>query len=128
MRQLRQRPVNLNLLSLQFPLPAIVSFAHRISGLLLIFLIPILLFALQESLDSELAFEQLKARFNHPFVQIGSWILLTALGYHLLAGIRHLLMDMQIGDSLSAGRFSAKLIVILGIVTAIAGGLWIWWK
>ncbi len=124
----RQRPINLNLLSLHYPLTAIVSFCHRVSGLLLIFLIPILLFILQESLASAVAFENLKSHFSHPFFQIILWLLLSALGYHLVAGIRHILMDLHLGDSLRGGRISARLTTFFGVVIIIAGGLWVWWK
>lgn len=125
---MRTRPINLNLLKFHFPLPAIVSILHRISGLLLIILIPFLLFTLQESLDSAESFETLKGYFSHPLLKGGLWVFICALGYHLLAGIRHLLMDMQIGDSLRAGRFSAKIVIILAVVLVIGAGFWLGWK
>lgn len=127
MRQ-RQRPINLNLFTIHFPLPAIVSFGHRVSGLVLIFLIPVILFALQESLTSEAGFQKLKTYLNYPLFQIGLWIMLSALGYHLIAGIRHILMDMHFFDSLKGGRIGAKFIVFLEVIIIIAGGYWIWWK
>jgi succinate dehydrogenase / fumarate reductase cytochrome b subunit len=125
---MRQRPINLNLLSIDFPLTAIVSLLHRISGLLLIFFIPMLLFVLQESLASEATFANLTLIFSHPMIQVSFWILLSALGYHLVAGIRHILMDLHFGDSLWAGRLSAKLTVFFGLLIMAAGGFWIWWR
>lgn len=121
---MRQRPINLKLLSLSFPIPAIVSIIHRLTGLLLIVFIPILLFILQESLSSALAFEKLKNVFNEPIFRLCLWVMLSALGYHLIAGIRHILMDMHLGDSLWAGRLSAKITIFLALGLTVALAFW----
>lgn len=121
-----RRPINLNLLTIHFPIPAIISIAHRLSGLFLVFLIPLLLFTLQESLHSSSRFTELKLTLSQPLLQITLWIFLAALIFHLIAGIRHLLMDMHFGDSLRAGRFSAWLTVLIAAGFIIAGGFWLW--
>lgn len=125
---MRKRPVNLNLFTLRFPLPAIVSISHRLSGVFIFLLIPFLLWALQQSLVSAARFELLKVALSRPWVQVGLWCFLTALLYHLFAGIRHLLMDIRIGDALKVARFSAGLVLVLGVMSAMAGSLWIWWR
>ena len=125
---MRKRPVNLNLLTLHFPIPAIVSILHRLSGVFIFLLIPFLLWGLQESLVSSARFELLKVTLNRPWIQCGLWVFLLALSYHLLAGIRHLLMDIHLGDSLRAGRLSAGIVLALGVMAAVVGGFWVWWK
>lgn len=48
------------------------------------------------------------------------------LFYHILAGVRHLLMDAGIGETLEGGRFGSYAVIILGVVAAISIGVWIW--
>lgn len=120
-----KRPVNLNLFTIAFPLPAIVSILHRISGVILFLLIPLLLVLLTRSLDAH-GFHQIGVFFAHPVVKFCVWGLLLALFYHLIAGIRHLLMDCHCGDSLQGGRLGAKLVLLATFIVAILLGIWLW--
>lgn len=61
-----------------------------------------------------------------PIVKLMLWGILTALGYHLLAGIRHLVMELGEGEELSAGLMSAKLTFVLAILLSIIAGFWLW--
>ena len=107
-----KRPVNLNLLTIRFPLTAWVSILHRMSGLMLIFLIPYLLWILQESLASLEHFKKLQQQFNQPFFISLTGLVFVGLVFHLIAGIRHLLMDNHIGVSLQGVRIGAKVVII----------------
>jgi succinate dehydrogenase / fumarate reductase, cytochrome b subunit len=122
----QQRPVNLNLFTIKFPLPAIISILHRASGVFMFLLIPFLLWMLSASLSSPVSFESLQITlmgFGSKFVV---WLLLSALLYHLVAGIRHLLMDIGFGESLAAGRVSSKIVLICSIILSILVGIWLW--
>lgn len=121
----RQRPVHLNLFTIKFPIPAIVSILHRLSGLLLFFLIPFLLWMLQQSLASHDTFLALKNSFSYLLVKGVIGLLLMGLIYHFFAGIRHLLMDMGIGESLKAGRLSAKLVFVVSGLVMVLVGFWL---
>lgn len=120
---MEKRPINLNILTMHWPIPAIVSFLHRLSGVFLFFLIPFLLWALQESLATGSQFAALKAAF---WVQFICWVVLAALLYHLIAGIRHLLMDVHIGDSKKGGERSSYIVIGLFIVCWLLSAFWIW--
>jgi len=122
----KKRPVNLNLMTIQFPITAIISILHRLSGVLLFLAIPLLLWMFQRSLQSAYDFHQLRALLQTPLVSIFLWFLLSALFYHLLAGIRHLVMDTGVGDSLAHGRLGAKIVLALAIIMAIMIGVWLW--
>ena len=87
------RPVNLDLTTVKFPLPAITSILHRISGVALFFGIGVVLYLLQLSLESEAGFERVTELFRATPVKLVVWLILTGLLYHLIAGIKHLLMD-----------------------------------
>lgn len=54
------------------------------------------------------------------------WAILTSVVYHVLAGVRHLLMDMGIGESLKGGRASAWSVIILSAISAVLLGVWVW--
>lgn len=122
----RPRPVNLNLFTIKFPIPAIISILHRISGLLLFLFIPALLWALQNSLGSAGDFQALSDTLSSPFAKLLIWILLSSLIYHLTAGIRHLIQDLGYGESLAVGRLSAKIVLVFSILMAIGIGIWLW--
>ena len=119
----KDRPVNLDLRTIQFPLPAIASILHRISGVILFLLIPILLWFLQISLQSAADFASARAALDNIWLKLCVWGFLAALVYHLLAGIRHMIMDMGYGESLQAGRRSAYGVFLLSIIFIVILGI-----
>lgn len=123
----KNRPVNLELTTIKFPITAIVSGLHRISGIILLGGVLVLMWMLDASLSSEESFESMANLLGHPIAQLVIWTILAALAYHLVAGIRHLIMDMNIGESLEAGRWSARVVLVVSVVLMIAAGVWILW-
>lgn len=122
----KQRPKNLNLFTIRFPIPAIASILHRISGLILFILIPFILRALYLSLDSQQSFDDLHQVFTAPWLKFVIWVSLSALVYHFIAGIRHLLMDVGVGEGLKSGKFSAILTISISVILTIFIGIWLW--
>ena len=92
-----KRPVYLNLFKIRLPLTGIVSFAHRVSGFLLFLAIPFAIYLLELSVVSVAGFEQSLKILQHPVLQLVILLLLWALVHHLLAGIRYLFLDFDIG-------------------------------
>ena len=121
-----KRPVNLDLSKFHFPLPAITSILHRISGILVFIGIGFLLWGFDQSLSSEESFNALKESMQGFLPKLILWGILSALLYHFVAGIRHLLMDMGIGESLEGGRLGAKILVAVAVVLIVLAGVWIW--
>jgi succinate dehydrogenase / fumarate reductase cytochrome b subunit len=122
----KKRPVNLELTSLTYPPMAIASILHRISGIVLFLLLPLMLYLLNMSLHSAESFAQTQALINTLSYKLIIWSFCVALIYHLLAGIRHIVMDFGFGEQLSAGRYSATGVIILATILAIILGIWIW--
>ena len=120
-----QRPKNLNLLTIHFPIPSIVSFLHRVSGVFLFFLIPIILWALSYSLTDS-GFDSLQRSLGNIYIKFIFWILFIPFCFHLIAGIRHLLSDIHIGDTLKLGRTTAILTFIMTALFVILAGIWLW--
>lgn len=121
-----KRPVNLNLFKIHFPAPAIVSILHRASGVIVFLLLPLLLWLLSSSLHSQASFDALHDSLTHPVLTFFIWVLLSALFGHLVAGIRHLLMDAGIGESLQGGRFSSYFVFIISAIGIVLLGVWLW--
>ena len=121
------RPVNLDISTISFPITAIVSITHRVSGLISIAGALVLLWMLSMSLASEQSFNELKETLSSPAVTIIIWGILAALAYHCVAGIRHLVMDAGIGETLEGGRLGAKLVIAISAVLIIAIGGYLLW-
>lgn len=121
----KPRPKNLNLLTIRFPLPAIVSILHRISGVFLFLLIPVLLWGLDYSLNLY-GFDTLQHWLDNFYIKTLLWLFLVPFCFHLVAGIRHLLSDIHIGDTLRAGRIGAMWVFVISILMVIMVGVWLW--
>jgi len=107
-----QRPVFLNLLHIRLPVAGVMSILHRASGLLLFLTIPLLLYTLSLSLRSEQGYAEAAALLQGGLVRLLLVIVSWALCHHLLAGIRFLLIDLDIGVERAAMRRSAWLVNI----------------
>ncbi len=97
------------------PLTAVASFSHRVSGILLALSIPFAICLLQRSLRSPQDYAWVVALFDHALVRVATVIVTWALAYHVLAGLRHLLYDINVGVSLSAARRSAWLVILASL-------------
>ena len=122
----KKRPVNLDLGTLKFPAMAIASILHRISGMVLFLLLPLMIYFLSVSLASAESFASLQVTLASPYCKVLLWAFSAALIYHLLAGFRHLLMDFGVGEHLEAGRFSAVFVIACSVILIIFLGIWIW--
>lgn len=121
----RTRPKNLNLFTIHFPLPAIVSILHRISGAFLFLLIPAVLWLLSYSLTDS-GFDVLQQWSGTLYVKFIFWLVLVPFCFHLVAGVRHLLSDIHIGDTLKMGKTMSLLTFIITAVLAVLAGVWLW--
>ncbi len=122
----KQRPVNLDLTTIKMHAAANASILHRISGVIMVFAIGILLWTLSLSLSSAEGFAQIKSLFDGFFFKIIMLGIISALTYHLLGGIRHLMMDFGHFEELSSGNATAKFIVALWLVITVLAGVWLW--
>jgi succinate dehydrogenase / fumarate reductase cytochrome b subunit len=85
-----------------------------------------MLYALDKSLVSEEGFAQVKACMTSPLAKLVIWGLLSALLYHLVAGLRHLIMDMGVGETLEGGKLGSQIVLAVSAVTIVLAGVWIW--
>ena len=108
----------------RMPLAAFVSILHRVSGALLFLVgLPFLLYLFQQSLTSEISYENYRAIASHWFSKLV--LLALAWGYlhHFCAGIRHLLLDLDIGVGKEQGRTSASVVLGVSLVLTLVVAL-----
>ncbi|GBO47417.1 succinate dehydrogenase cytochrome b556 large subunit [Pectobacterium carotovorum subsp. carotovorum] len=123
----KQRPVNLELQTIQFPVTAIASILHRVSGVITFVAVGILLWLLGTSLSSEEGFLRAAEIMDSFIVKFIVWGILAALAYHIVGGIRHLLMDFgYIEEDFAAGKRSANISFIITVVLSILAGVLVW--
>lgn len=121
------RPVYLHLLKIRMPMPSVVSFLHRLTGaLLLVFGIPIALAGVDASLRSQESYDALRAALAQPFCKLVLLGLAWAFFHHFCAGIRHLLLDVQVGVELAPARRSSVVVFVvsLALTLVVAAKLW----
>ncbi len=123
------RPVNLSMgqvleVNLKSPV-AIASILHRLSGVIVFLLVPVLLWLLDKSLSSPEGFAQVQEIFNGFFVRFIVWVFVAGLIYHFIAGVKHLLADLGFAEELQSGRIAATISLILSAIGIIAAFIWI---
>lgn len=106
------RPVHLNLFVIRMPVPAVMSIAHRASGVLMVLLTPILIYVLQQSLTSPEGFAEVSSWCAGAFGKLVLFLLLWALLHHLFAGFRYLFLDIHVGVDKKPERASAWAVMV----------------
>ena len=119
------RPVYLNLFKIHLPLPGWVSILQRMSGAVLFFVTPVLLYLLQTSFDAD-GYVQLQVALHAPLAKLALTFLLWGYLQHLLGGLRFLLLDIHIGaDLATARRLSAATLLLSASLTLVIAGVWL---
>lgn len=126
----RARPVYINLLQIKLPISAISSITHRLAGIYIFFVtLPLSLFLLYFSTKSYNDFMFISALLKDS-IFFATFVAFSFLifAYHILTGVRHLLQDMHIGESLEASRVSSYIVFFLWsiLVAAVIWRILLW--
>jgi len=116
------RPVHLNLFVLRLPVTGVVSILHRLSGVLLVLALPFFLFLLQESLRDPEGLVRAQQWLRQPAIRLLLPLFVWAIALHFFAGVRHVLLDLDIGIGRTGARRGAWLVLGASVVTAVAAG------
>ena len=122
----KPRPVYLSLTEYGWQITAIASIAHRITGVALFGGIAFLLWLLDLALSSAAGFAEAEELLAAPLPKLVLWGILSLLIYHLVAGIKHLLLDFHIGDTFEAATRSSYVVLIVSAVLVALTGVWLW--
>ena len=109
-------PRYLNLFKIALPIPGISSILHRISAVAIFVLSLPMMWVLVFSLSSEANYQIIISLFENFFLKSLFSLFITAIFYHFVSGLRHLVMDFGYWETLRAGRISA-------LATFVSSGL-----
>ena len=119
---MQERPVYLDLTKIRLPMSAFSSITHRLSGIYVFFVtLPLLLYIISESTSSKSNFDQLLSSLNtFNNFSIFFYISISIFWYHILTGIRHLIMDFfHVGESLQGANYSAIFVICFWMLSFI---------
>lgn len=114
-----KQPVFLNLFRIRQPVTAVLSIAHRLSGILLVALIPVVVWMFDRSLASEAGYREVGAWLHGVPARVMLVAVIWFFAHHLFAGIRYLLLDADIGADIERARVSARLVFAAGLVVLV---------
>lgn len=121
-----KRPVNLDIGTISLPITAYTSILHRVTGVALFVGVGILMWLLDVSLTSENGFNSVKAIFDSFICKVIVWGVLIALIYHSAAGVKHLIMDVGIGETMEGGSRGSRIVIAVTIILSVLVGAAIW--
>ncbi len=112
----------------RLPAPGWVSILHRISGVLMFVLLPLIIWMFDTSVSSEISYNKFRNVFNNGalgvFAKLVALALIWAYLHHFIAGVRHLWMDVShAAVTKSFGFASAKFTLIASLALTIVLGL-----
>ena len=110
------------LIKYRLPWAGKVSILHRISGAVMFLLLPFILYLFDQSLASELSYQKFQTFTSNILVKIVCLGLIWCFLHHFCAGIRYLLLDLEIGVEKSEANRSAIVVLVIGLaLTAVVG-------
>ena len=121
-KQPQQRPVFLNLSKIHMPVMAVISIAHRLTGLLMFLSIPFVVYLMSLSLQSPQGYLDALRYLDLPLVKLLGLVLIWSVAHHLLAGIRYILIDFDWGVDKAMGRLTAKAVLVVAVIVALIYG------
>lgn len=118
-----KRPVFLNLARIHLPVTAVLSIGHRITGVLMILLIPLLVFLFDRSLAGAEGYDFVASLLQGNAFRALLLIVIWLFMHHFLSGLRYLLIDLDIGVDVQSARFTAWLVLAGGVLSLIVAAL-----
>ena len=118
-----KRPININLIKIQLPLSAMLSITHRISGILIFFLVlPVTAIVLSFVYDSQDSYNNFINFYSSNWlIKLFIISLVLIFQYHIFTGVRHMMMDFHLlEESLSSSFRSAVITLFLFLLNAVA--------
>ncbi len=115
----KKRPVHLNLFVIRLPVTGVVSILHRLTGVLLVLAFPLFLYLLQQSLRDPAGFAEVRELLRSLIGRAISLFAIWLIAQHFFSGIRHLLLDFDIGIERPQARIGSWLVLVASGVTVL---------
>jgi len=114
-----RRPVHLNLFQIRLPIGGIMSIIHRATGVFMFLALPLLIYLLDLSLSGPVGYAEAGDALHGVLGTLFVFLIMWSLAHHLLAGIRYLLIDVDLGVEKEIARRSALVVVVAGPVLGL---------
>lgn len=108
------------------PLAAYASILHRVSGVFLLIGMGYLIWMLSTSLESRSGFESVKSVLQGGFAKFALWVTLSAVIYHFVAGLKHLVIDLGIGETKEGVKLLSIGVLLIAGLLIVSTGVWLW--
>ena len=118
-KQNNKRPKHLKLLKIKMPVTAVVSILHRVSGIILFLSIPYIIWLFSLSVKSVYGYTEALTILNSGCGKLVNVLLLWAITHHFYAGLRFLILDLDIGITREAAIKVAWLVQVLVLITLV---------
>lgn len=115
-----KRPLSPHLGIYRFPITAILSISHRISGAVLVAGMLVLVICFMAGAAGPEAYDQVHAFLNSALGRLFLWGWLYALFFHLCHGVRHLVWDMGKGFNREHQDIAAYMEITASILFTLA--------
>ena len=122
----KKRPVNLDLNTISFPPAAVASILHRVTGVAMFFALLFVIYAWATSVASIEGYNSIISMMDAWYGKVISIGTLSVLSYHIIGGIRHVIMDMGYWEELDSGNISAQIAMGLWVVLTVVLGVILW--
>lgn len=119
---MNQRPVYIDLRKIKLPMSAFSSITHRLSGMYIFFIsLPLFIYLLFVSTKNKTSFDLIYTSLQSISVfSVFVFISFSILWYHILTGVRHLVMDFfHLGETLKGAYYSSIFVLVLWVITTI---------
>ena len=119
---MNQRPVYIDLRKIKLPMSAFSSITHRLSGMYIFFIsLPLFIYLLFVSTKNKTSFDLIYTSLQSISVfSVFVFISFSILWYHILTGVRHLVMDFfHLGETLKGAYYSSIFVLLLWVLTTI---------
>ena len=119
---MNQRPVYIDLRKIKLPMSAFSSITHRLSGMYIFFIsLPLFIYLLFVSTKNKTSFDLIYTSLQSISVfSVFVFLSFSILWYHILTGVRHLVMDFfHIGETLKGAYYSSIFVLVLWVMTTI---------
>ena len=125
-RPLKERPLAPRLSVYRWQIPMMASLAHRASGIVLALFVPIYLFLLTGLTSSPEDFASTLDWMHSLPGRCILWLTGMALIYHLVNGIRFILLDAGWFEGRDAMRITARVSISAGVLGGLLLGGFLW--
>jgi len=119
---MNQRPVYIDLRKIKLPMSAFSSITHRLSGMYIFFIsLPLFIYLLFNSTKNKTSFNLVYEDLQSISIfSIFIFLSFAIFWYHILTGVRHLIMDFfHIGETLEGAYYSSIFVLAFWLMTTI---------